>query len=182
MTCQKVQSQIIPFINDELNIKELDDFIHHVESCPECREELEVYYALMTAMKQLDENETMSDDYNLELSAKLQKAEEKIVHSKFTYYRKKGILFMFIVIIGLFFSFRYGYMRYEEEKNQIVTESNYGLRFVYRSERFKVYDQALQNFMAYQVLLEELRANPIVPEDRDREIDENDLDNMDKED
>lgn len=155
MTCQKVQNQITPFINDELTIKELDEFIHHVDTCSECKEELEVYYALLTAMKQLDENESLSSDYSMELSTKLQKCEEKIIHAKFTYYRKKGILFLFMVLLGLFFSFSYGYMKYEDEKHQFVTESNHQLRMIYKENRFNIYDEALQYYLANQNQIQE---------------------------
>ena len=41
----KAQSLITGFINDELDIGELERFILHIQSCKECREELEVYYA-----------------------------------------------------------------------------------------------------------------------------------------
>ena len=64
MTCTETQSLIKAFINDELNINEQEEFIQHIESCPNCREELEVYYAILTAMKQLDEDKNLSGDYS----------------------------------------------------------------------------------------------------------------------
>ena len=59
MTCLDTQRMIIRFINDDLSLEELELFLDHVNSCSECREELEVYYALITAMKQLDEDEIL---------------------------------------------------------------------------------------------------------------------------
>jgi hypothetical protein len=138
----KVQSMITPFINDKLNLKETEEFIDHVQSCPDCREELEVYYALLTAMKQLDEDRNLSDDYSLELSAKLEREQEKIIHAKFTYYRKKGILLLIILLIAFCFSIRYTSLR-NQEKN-IVTESNFKLRIEFNQARFNYYDILLK--------------------------------------
>lgn len=102
MTCTEAQSIITAFINDELNISELEEFILHMESCPECREELEVYYALLTAMKQLDEDKNLSDDYSQELKEKIEHTQERIIHLRYNYYRKKGVLFLIILFMAVF--------------------------------------------------------------------------------
>jgi hypothetical protein len=138
----KAQSMITPFINDKLTLKETEEFIDHVLNCPECREELEVYYALLTAMKQLDEDKNLSDDYSMELSAKLEREQEKIIHEKFTYYRKKGILLLIILLIAIFVSFRYSIMKEEEE----TARSDYHLRVEFNQGRFNYYDTILQQF------------------------------------
>lgn len=144
MTCMKTQSMITPFINDKLDLKETEEFIDHIHSCSECREELEVYYALLTAMKQLDEDKNLSDDYNMELTAKLEKAQEKIIHVKFTYYRKKGALLLLILMVVFFTSFRYTNRDNEEEK--MVAESTFRMRMSFRQERFDFYDSLLQMY------------------------------------
>lgn len=133
MTCLKAQSLITPFINNELDIKELEEFLEHVRSCKDCREELEVYYALLTAMKQLDEEKDLSDDFSLELSEKMEKAQEKIIHIRYNYYRKKGMLMLFLFLLTLFFGLQH-YLRDKEPVNP-VTESNFRLR-IFFGERF----------------------------------------------
>ncbi|MBH1939753.1 zf-HC2 domain-containing protein [Mobilitalea sibirica] len=142
MTCMRAQSLITPFINDELNIKELEEFIEHVRSCKECREELEVYYALLTAMKQLDEDKNLSDDFSMELSAKLEKAQEKIIHIKFAYYRKKGILIFIIIMLAFFISFQYAFI--SQEKENPVTESTFKLRTEFQKRRYELIDIELK--------------------------------------
>ena len=107
MKCIKAQSQITPFINDQLDLQETEEFIDHVLSCSECREELEVYYALLTAMRQLDEDKNLSDDYNQELANKLEKAQEKIIHAKYTYYRKKGAFIILVILIAFLVNLTY---------------------------------------------------------------------------
>ena len=54
MTCKQVQKRIIDFINDDMDVKELEQFLEHIENCDECREEYYVYYTLIMGMKLLD--------------------------------------------------------------------------------------------------------------------------------
>ncbi len=141
MTCLKAQSLITPFINDELKLEELEEFISHVHSCRDCREELEVYYALLTAMKQLDEDKNLSDDFSLELSEKLDREQEKIIHVKIIHYRKKAIMLLVILMGTIYFSLQH-YLVRKEEVNP-VTDSNFSLRISYREEYYEELKQEL---------------------------------------
>jgi hypothetical protein len=143
----ETQRMITPFINDELSLKETEAFVDHVNSCPECREELEVYYALLTAMKQLDEDKILYDDFSMELSAKLEKAQERIIHAKFAYYRKKGAVLLIILLFILALNWRYNG---KKEPVVIITESDFRLRLKYQSTREDPLDAALQTFMEKQ--------------------------------
>lgn len=144
MTCLDTQRMIIRFINDDLSLEELELFLDHVNSCSECREELEVYYALITAMKQLDEDEILYDDFSMELSAKLEKAQEKIIHSKFAYYRKNVAIV--VVILITIFTINWRYIK-KEEPVVIVRESNYRLRTVYQHHREGTLEADLQVYI-----------------------------------
>lgn len=144
MNCMKAQSMITPFINNKLNLKEAEEFIDHVSSCPDCREELEVYYALLTAMKQLDEDKNISSDFGQELNQKLERTKEKIFHAKFTYYRKKVILVLTILLVAFFLSIRYA-GNTEEEK--VVTKSDYHIRYRFPSQLNSVNEQLLQDYL-----------------------------------
>ena len=42
--CKKVQKMIGKFDHGQLDIKQEEFFIQHVESCKDCREEFEIYY------------------------------------------------------------------------------------------------------------------------------------------
>ncbi|MHB8130876.1 MAG: anti-sigma factor family protein [Mobilitalea sp.] len=148
MTCTKAQSMITPFINNKLNLKEIEDFLDHIGSCPICREELEVYYALLTAMKQLDEDKNLSDDFGLELSQKIERAQERILHIKYTYYRKKAILIISMILLAFLMSFRYAYKSEEQVNN--VTESNFRIRNSFRNEKNDYLETQLQNYLKKQ--------------------------------
>lgn len=61
MTCKEAQALVIPYINQELTIEELEAFIEHVKTCRECREELEIYYIAMVGVRQLDSEGDISN-------------------------------------------------------------------------------------------------------------------------
>ncbi len=148
MTCMKAQSLITAFINDELDIDELEEFTRHVQSCDECKEELEVYYALLTAMKQLDEDKNLSDDFNQELKEKLERSQERIIHLRYNYYRKKGALFVIIISFTVFFSL-YHYLVPREPEIPVM-ESTFRLRTSFMEERFDTPREELDRYFEEQ--------------------------------
>ena len=145
MTCMKAQSQITAFINDKLEIDELDEFTKHIQSCDECKEELEVYYALLTAMKQLDEDRDLSIDFNQELKEKIDRAQVKIIHLRYNFYRKKGVLLMIIISMAAFFNL-YQYFRQKDIEN-LVKESRFRLRSSFMEDRFDEPTQELNRYL-----------------------------------
>lgn len=54
LTCKQAEKMVMPFINEQLNEQELERFLQHIEFCPSCKEELEIYYTVSTGLKQLD--------------------------------------------------------------------------------------------------------------------------------
>lgn len=55
MTCMEAEKMVIPYINDKLSVTELEDFLEHIDSCENCREELEIHYMVDVGLKKLDE-------------------------------------------------------------------------------------------------------------------------------
>ena len=55
MTCMEAEKMVIPYINDQLSVTELEDFLEHIEDCENCREELEIHYMVDVGLKKLDE-------------------------------------------------------------------------------------------------------------------------------
>ena len=145
MECNKVQGMITQFINNKLSLKEMEVFIDHVEGCPECREELEVYYALLTAMRQLDEDKNLTSDFHKELKQKLEQSKEKIFHAKFTYYRKKVILLFTILLLAVFISFRYASEK--EEYIHPVEQSDFHIRVPFQNGRTSMNEMLLQEYL-----------------------------------
>ncbi|WP_432627502.1 anti-sigma factor family protein [Brotaphodocola sp.] len=54
MTCREAEKLIMPFIDMKLDEEELEAFLIHVSTCPDCREELEIYYTVSLGLRQLD--------------------------------------------------------------------------------------------------------------------------------
>ncbi|MCI7795377.1 MAG: zf-HC2 domain-containing protein [Lachnospiraceae bacterium] len=61
MTCMEAEKMVIPYINDKLPVSELEDFIEHIESCENCREELEIHYMVDVGLKKLDDDDATYD-------------------------------------------------------------------------------------------------------------------------
>jgi len=51
MQCKEVQSKFIPFINDELNHKELKEFLAHIRQCIREAEDYLFQYKILQAEK-----------------------------------------------------------------------------------------------------------------------------------
>lgn len=54
LTCKQTEKMVMPFIDFKLDEQELEQFLNHVEHCPSCKEELEIYYTVSSGLKQLD--------------------------------------------------------------------------------------------------------------------------------
>ena len=61
MNCREVEKLVVPYINDELSMDELDEFLEHVESCEKCMEELEIHYMVDVGLRKLDEDDAVYD-------------------------------------------------------------------------------------------------------------------------
>ena len=65
MNCQTAESMVNRYIEHDLSVDELEDFLEHVENCPSCYDELETYFIVHAAMQQLDEesrDSTLEED------------------------------------------------------------------------------------------------------------------------
>ena len=114
MNCLEAQKSITPFINDQLTMAQLNEFLGHIRECSECREELEVYYALLTAMKLLDEDKDLSDNFLKDLKAKLRMSEDKIRKNKMSRIRRRISFSMIIVGFIIASSYSIRRMTYEQ--------------------------------------------------------------------
>ena len=71
MDCLKAQTCITSYVEGELTGNELKEFLLHVKWCNNCREELEIYYTLIEATRQLDEGLLTTNDFMKELEDKI---------------------------------------------------------------------------------------------------------------
>ena len=54
MTCKEAESLVMPYIHHELDDRQMEEFLEHIENCENCKEELEIYYTVDVGIRQLD--------------------------------------------------------------------------------------------------------------------------------
>lgn len=94
MTCKECQGMVGDYLGNNLKGKELEDFIRHVRSCPECYEELETYFIIGLATQVLEETAEVSYDIKAMLRQDLAEKENMLKKKK----RREKILFLVIVL------------------------------------------------------------------------------------
>jgi len=77
MTCKEAERLVMPYIRDELTDEELREFLEHLETCPDCREELEIYFTVEAGIRQL---ESETGNYNIKgaLEAALEHSSQRL--------------------------------------------------------------------------------------------------------
>ena len=76
MDCKDEEKMIPVFLQDELDIKVLNQFIEHIDGCPECMEELSIQFLVAEGLERLE----AGNNFNLQkaLTWKLEDADDKI--------------------------------------------------------------------------------------------------------
>ena len=77
MTCKEAESLVMPYIKNELTDEELFEFLEHIEHCPECREELEIYFTVDVGIRRLDSE---TGNYNIKgaLETAIEQSRERL--------------------------------------------------------------------------------------------------------
>lgn len=131
VTCKEAQGLIVPYINDKLDIKQLEQFLEHIETCSDCREELEVYFTLLTGMKQLDEDKNLSGNLHVAFEKSLHKSEEKIRKVKLNYVRKRVIYVIVCIVFCIMTNTRTDEELNAKSEPKSPVESRYMFRYYY---------------------------------------------------
>ncbi|MEE3496534.1 MAG: zf-HC2 domain-containing protein [Butyrivibrio sp.] len=81
MNCKEADKLIPLFLEDDLDNRELSEFLSHVESCADCKEELTIQFLVRVGMKRLEDGNT----FNLrnELDALLVDANKRLTARKY---------------------------------------------------------------------------------------------------
>ena len=96
-------------------------------NCPECTEDLHINYAILTALRQLNEGQDLSDNFAKEVDNKLKVARYKIRReARLKVYRR---IFIFFEIVGLALAFaiftpkekNYAFLPDDEESKIVIT-------------------------------------------------------------
>ena len=89
MNCKEADKLIPLFLDDDLDNRELSEFLSHVETCPGCKEELTIQFLVKVGMKRLEDGNT----FNLrnELDALLLDANKRLTTRKYLVLSRMGI-------------------------------------------------------------------------------------------
>ena len=97
MTCKDVEKLIPIFIKDELNYRELEQFIDHIENCPSCKEEMSIQFLVTEGMARLEDGSAF--DLNQELRNLMDISKSRIRVHKGMQYLGIGIEVVALVAI-----------------------------------------------------------------------------------
>lgn len=106
INCQEAGRYISGYVNDTLSLEELDQFLTHVRSCPECMEELETYYIVYAALQQLDgEDSGNTLDMQHLLEVDMRKKEKRVRRKRIAHFLWMLFLFLLCVLAAAFLIF-----------------------------------------------------------------------------
>ncbi|MDK2808513.1 MAG: hypothetical protein PWP24_1248 [Clostridiales bacterium] len=97
MTCMDTQRNMKAFVEETLDLSSLEDFLHHIHTCASCREDVEVYFAIFSSIRLLEEDKMELDP--IDFNRFLRRAEEKVRRKhRWILYKKLVIVAIMIVI------------------------------------------------------------------------------------
>ena len=96
MTCLEAQSVIMAYIDGKLNKEQRIQFLKHIDTCSNCKEELNIYYTMIVGMRQLDENQPLTKDFSLELDNRIH-SELKNDRTKKSFFKSSVCL----IVVGI---------------------------------------------------------------------------------
>ena len=138
MDCLEFQGKMIRYVNGELTFKEKEQFMEHVRSCDECRDELEIYYIILNSMRQMDEEVQLTDDFHGEYLAQLLRTEAELFVRKRSRARRRIAL---PVVVGATVLLT-GLSREQNITTWNRSQSVYEMKFRFSEiERHRMYDK-----------------------------------------
>jgi len=100
MDCKEVQRNITAFLNGELTGKGAENFLRHIEACPECKEELSIQYLVREGTARLEGGGSF--DLSKDLDALIEVSYKKIKNQRraaFAIYSLEFIAMIAVIFI-----------------------------------------------------------------------------------
>ena len=60
MNCKEAEKKISSFLQDDLDGRNLAEFVEHIDACPECMEELSIQFLVAEGMEQLEKGNSFN--------------------------------------------------------------------------------------------------------------------------
>lgn len=106
MICEEAMELIRPYFWNELKTEDAAAFAEHVCGCKSCKDEVEIAYCLRTAIRQLNEDVEFSGNFIAELNQMLMDTIKEAKREKKMIYRKRIIVLVEFVVLGLMMGVR----------------------------------------------------------------------------
>ena len=103
MTCKEAENLVMPYIRHELDVGQMEEFLEHIDTCQECRDELEIYYTVEVGIRQLD-LDTDTDRYNIkgDMESDIIASRQEIYRARFIsilHYAADTLMVMSLVVM-----------------------------------------------------------------------------------
>lgn len=137
MDCRKVRSLIHLYMDNQLEPEQLEPFIRHINSCPDCYEELEINYIMLEGMRRLEQGDQIAVNFQKELTIKLKKQLSRIVRQKRTRFQ--------LVVIGIcisLFGILLGYFEQEDYSQRFMANQieERGPQYFYNQTKYYIFE------------------------------------------
>lgn len=78
MNCKETEKMIPVFLQDDLDNRELEQFIEHIKGCPECTEELSIQFLVSEGLERLEAGNNFNLQNALDSRIKASEYETKV--------------------------------------------------------------------------------------------------------
>lgn len=146
MNCREAQALITKYVQDQLDLKTLEAFLQHIKNCPDCMEELEVYYIVFHGIKRLDEDENIAINYHAEFLREIKKNEQRIKKAKKRFNVKRGIYIALCFLIVLVCSIQIGKIETKKQLYKASGPSTYDLPYYFFDGKEDKLDEYVKNY------------------------------------
>lgn len=94
MECKEIEKRISTFLQGNMERREMEAFILHMEECESCYEELSIQYLVEKGMERLEDGNAL--DLNKELNNRMNEARRRV---KLYHSLQTGLLFWGIIAV-----------------------------------------------------------------------------------
>ena len=124
MECFEVDTKLIAYLDHSLEDEELQAFLKHLEKCPECREEVELFFTLMEGLKQMEEDEIQISDFHQAFEERRREQLKDVVMKKACRQITDRLVLLFVFFMVLM-GFIYGLFHIYEYRTQYIVQKEY---------------------------------------------------------
>lgn len=145
MTCLEAQSKIIAYIDYSLEKDQKTEFLKHIQSCENCKDELNIYYTMIEGMRQLDNNMPLSKDFSAELDNRIENELKKNKQKKSV--MRSSVALMIVVAFSFILLAYVNFLTIIHEEEQAKLKAAQGEYYFYQTFHDYLFETEEQAFI-----------------------------------